>query len=370
MNIVVFSWRDIRHPLAGGAEKVAFQHMKYWQKNGHNVTLFTSRTNTSLEYEEIEKINIVRKGYQYLGVQIAAFLYYKKNKKNIDFIVEEFHGIPFFTPLYSNKPKLAVIYEVARDVWFMNPFMFPIKQIVGVVGFLFEPFIFKMYKKTNFMTISNSTKKDLIKFGIPKKNIKIVYCGFTPPKAVTYKKEKIKTVVYLGAIAKDKGIEDALKVFYELNKIGKYQFWVLGKGNSEYIKKLKNYCFKNKIKNIEFFGFVDEKKKYELLAKSHILVNTSFREGWGLVNIEANSVGIPVVAYNVKGVVDSVVHDNNGLIIEERDYKKMADAIDGLLANEALYNRLSKNSIIWSNSFPWKKSLDDSLSIISQLSHC
>jgi len=42
MNILVFSWRDPKHPLAGGAEQVMHEHMKGWVGAGHKVTLFTS----------------------------------------------------------------------------------------------------------------------------------------------------------------------------------------------------------------------------------------------------------------------------------------------------------------------------------------
>jgi len=42
MNILVFSWRGPKHPLAGGAEQVDHEHQKGWIKGGNAVTLFTS----------------------------------------------------------------------------------------------------------------------------------------------------------------------------------------------------------------------------------------------------------------------------------------------------------------------------------------
>ena len=73
MNILVFSWRDPKHPKAGGAEQVMHEHMKGWVAAGHNVTLFSSKTDKSSPEETLDKINIVRRGYEYVGVQIAAF---------------------------------------------------------------------------------------------------------------------------------------------------------------------------------------------------------------------------------------------------------------------------------------------------------
>src|SRR3990167_7300127 len=139
MNILVFSWRDPKHPLAGGAEQVMHEHMKVWIKAGHSVTLFSSKIKGLPTSETFDAVQIVRGGYQYLGVQIAAFLYYLKNKNKFDLLVDQFHGLPFFTPLYSKKPKLAVIQETARNVWFLNPLPRPINWLVGIIGYFGEP---------------------------------------------------------------------------------------------------------------------------------------------------------------------------------------------------------------------------------------
>ena len=184
MNILVLSWRDPKHPLAGGAEQVMHEHMKGWINAGHKVTLFSSNTKNSSKEEDYEGIKIIRKGSQYLGVQIFAFFFYLKNKEKFDFVVDQFHGIPFFTPLFVKKPKLAVLQEVAREVWFLNGLVFPLNLIVGLIGYVFEPFIFLFYKEIPFMVGSNSAKEDLVKFGVLAKNISIV------PHGVLWKNQK------------------------------------------------------------------------------------------------------------------------------------------------------------------------------------
>ena len=88
MNILVFSWRDPKHPLAGGAEQVMHEHMKGWIRAGHSVTLFSSKVSDLKNEEEIDRVKIIRKGNQYLGVQIEAFLFYRKNRKTYDLVVD------------------------------------------------------------------------------------------------------------------------------------------------------------------------------------------------------------------------------------------------------------------------------------------
>lgn len=370
MKILVFSWRDPKHPLAGGAEQVMHEHMKGWVKAGHDVTLFSSRFPDSSETEVLDGVKIIRGGYQYLGVQWAGFLYYLKNKDKYDFVVDQFHGLPFFTPLYVWKPKLAVIQEVARKVWFLNPLPWPLNWVVGAIGYFSESFIFLLYRSTKFMTGSESAKKDVSRFSIPKENIIVVPHGVVTSKSkIKYEKSKIRTVVFLGVLSKDKGIEDAIKCFSLLDKRGNWQFWVIGKPETEmYSRKIVNLVKGLGLDDkVRFWGFVSQEKKFELLAKGHVLVNPSVHEGWGLVNIEANSVGMPVVAYHSAGLIDSVKDDQNGILCVQNTPEELAKNTIRLLADKVEYKKLQERAILWSQNFSWKKSIRRSLNLIENI---
>lgn len=366
MRILVFSWRDPKHLLAGGAEQVMHEHMKGWVKAGHSVSLFSSKVGKAKKEETIDGVKIVRKGYQYLGVQIEGLFYYLKERKNFDFVVDQFHGVPFFTPLYVKKPKVAVIQETARAVWFLNPLPWPLSHVVGALGFMVEPFIFLLYKRTAFITGSQSAKKSVAAFGVPKKNITVVPHGVLVKKLVPIPaKEKIPTIVYLGVLSKDKGIEDAIKTFHLLKK-RKFQYWVIGKAETRgYEKKVKDLVKKLGMdKKVKFWGYVDGAKKFELLAKSQVLLNPSAHEGWGLVNIEANSMGIPVVAYKNPGLVDSVKDGYSGVLTKKNTPESLAREIFGLLQDKKRYASLCARARIWSKNFSWEKSRKLGLEII------
>lgn len=358
------------HPQAGGAEQVMREHMKGWVEAGHRVTLFSSRFIGSKNFEKSEGMEILHEGDQYIGVKIQAFKYWLKNNKKFDLVVDQFHGIPFFTPLYIKKPKLAVLQEVAKEVWFLNGFPFPFNYIIGTIGFLVEPLIFLLYRNTPFMVGSLSAKEDLMKVGISPKKITIVPHGVIVPRyRISDLRSKTKTVIFLGALTKDKGIEDAIKAFSILNKNGEYQFWVVGKGSPEYTGYLKGLAKRlNVLDKIKFWGYVDNIKKFDLLAKSHILINTSVREGWGLVNIEANAMGVPVVAYKSAGLVDSVKEGQSGIFCKENTPEELASSVDMLLESAEEYARLSAGAIKWAKNFDWKKSRKLSFGLIRRAS--
>ena len=284
MNILMLSWRGPGHPNSGGAEINTLENVTAWTNAGHSVTWFTSTFPGAIPFEVVNKVKIVRRGSQNFKVNLAAFTWYLSGShEKFDIVVDQFHGLPFFTPLYVKVPKLAFIHEVAREVWWLNPWPKPFNLIPAIVGSFLEPWIFRiLYKKIPFMTVSNSTKEDLIKYGIPEKNISVFLSGVNlsiPSPLPT--KNKVPTIVFLGALSKDKGIEDALLTFSFISKLRpSWKFWVIGKGETNYQLYLDTLCQKLQVdKKVKFLGPVYSLKKFKLLSRSHILINPSIREG-------------------------------------------------------------------------------------------
>ena len=370
MNILIFSWRGPYHPNAGGAEASTHEHAKGWIKMGHSVTLFTSIFAGAKRYDNVDGINIIRYGSQVFGVQLEAIKWYLfAPHQDFDLVIDQFHGIPFFTPLFVRKKKLGFIHEVTKELWKLNPWPKPLYFIPSILGSLFEPLVFRiLYRTIPFMTVSESTKKDLISWGIPKENITVVYNGVNIPKVRIYPKENMKTLIYLGAISKDKGIEDALKIFSAVNIKGDWQFWVVGKSEPRYLiflKKQSEILGIDKI--LKFWGYVDENKKYELLSKAHTLVNPSIREGWGLVVIEAARVGTPTVAFDVPGLRDSIINGKTGILVKKYSVESLTKAVIDLINDVGLYKSLVKNATAWSKNFTWEKSSENSLRLIERM---
>lgn len=364
-KILILNWRDPKHPNAGGAEIATLEHAKYWVKKGNKVVWFTSNFgDNKLKEESIEGIQIIRRSNQTLGVHISAFFWYLlENKVKFDIVIDQFHGIPFFTPLYVRTKKIAYIHEVTKEVWRKNQLPKPLNIIPALLGEIVEKMIFKVfYQDIKFMTVSNSTKEDLISFGIKETNIKIINNGLHSIKQDTVDKEKKFTLLYLGALAKDKGTDGLIDLFIRLKSKNKdWQFWIAGKGSPEYVDILR------KNKNIRYFGFVSENKKFELYKKSHLFINLSIREGWGLTNIEANSQGTPVVGFDVPGVRDSVKDGQTGLLANNGDFKDIERKIEDLFRNSTKYSNLSKNAYLWSSQFNWRESGRQSLSYLQEV---
>ena len=81
------------------------------------------------------------------------------------------------------------------------------------------------------------------------------------------------------------------------------------------------------------------------------------KEGWGITVVEANALGVPVVATDAPGLRDAVRHDETGLLVPDGPpdalVPRLADAILRLLSDEALATRLSAGALAWSRRFDW-----------------
>lgn len=371
MKILIFNWRDIKNPLSGGAEILTHEMAKRWVKWGHRVTQFSASFPDGVKQETIDGVQIIRRGAPdilsfSIPVHFWAFWYYwTKFRGRFDLVIDEIHGIPFFTPLFVKERKVALICEVANEIW-GQMFAFP----WSMIGLLTEKFYFYVYKKTNFLTISLSTQKDLISAGIPKEKITILPMGVTLyPLKKRPAKEKQPTLIFVGRLCRMKGIAEAISAFKLITKtFPKARFWIIGSGDKAYIKYLENLVKRKKLVNqVKFFGFVSEKEKFAYLARAHLLLHPSKREGWGLVVHEANSVGTPVVAYDSPGLRDIVRNGVNGRLCMNCSPEKMAKIAIDLLKNLSLYRQLQRDGLVEVKKASWNKTAKVALATLERV---
>jgi len=365
MNILILNWRDIKNPLSGGAEISLFEHAKYWQKKGAHIIWFASSFKGAKKEEHIENIIIIRRGSHYTVYIYALFFYLRYLKNKVDVVVDNFHFIPFFTPLYIKRKKIvALINEPAKSLWFKNIF-FPL----SLIGYVIEPLFFLFYKNISFITSANSIMSELEEFGIKKQRINVIPHGVTiSNKKKKLSKEKNPVIIYLSQVSPDKGIEDAIRAFFIIHKTRKnVKLWVVGKAKDrKYELYIKKFAEKLNLKDsIVFFGFVEEEKKFDLLKKSWVLIHTSLKEGWGLNVIEANAMRTIAVAYNVTGLRDSIQDGITGVLTKSNSPEAIAESIKTLINDSLKYKFLSRNAYNWAKSFSWEGSGMLSWSLLS-----
>ena len=282
-------------------------------------------------------------------------------RKNVDIVVDTENGIPFFTPLYSRKPKICIVFHVHKKQWFYE-FAFP----YNIIGFLIERVAFPIiYFRTKIIAISKTTRADLGKIGFKNKQIEIVYSGVEKninDKSNPIKKFSKPTIIYLGRIKKYKRIDLLIKIMPQiLDKVSNTRLIIAGWGTEapfiiDSIMKGKTH------RHIDILGQVSERKKKRLLSRSWIFINPSVGEGWSIAVIEANLYGTPAISFNVTGLSESIQNDKTGFLVKDED--ELINKICLLLNDDEKRKSLSKNAIKWAKRYSWDDSAQKSISLL------
>lgn len=364
MNILIFNWRDVKHSWAGGSELYIHELAKRWKKAGNTITMFTAQDPLRVlpDEETIDGIKIVRKGGRFSVYLWAPIMYFKRLKKDADIIVDIENGIPFFTPFFSMKKKIALVYHVHGKQFFYE-LQFPL----NIAGFLLERYIFPIfYRNTSLIAISKSTKEELVKLGFQKSKISIVTPGLNyGPFDKSKTKYKRPTILYLGRIKKYKRLDLLIDAFLEiLKKIPNAKLVVAGWGTEA--PQISDIIMKNGFRrNVELLGPVSESEKKTLLQKSWAMVNPSLHEGWGITVIEANYYWTPAVAFHVPGLSDAIKNNVTGFLC--KDNKEFIEKITLLMQKKLLREKMSKKAHNWAKSLTWDNASKNSLSLMKKV---
>ena len=363
MKILWFTWKDKKNPYAGGAEVVNDELARRLVKDGHEV-IFIVRGHPGEKKEEIvDGYKVVRVG-NWHSVYWKAYEYYKKNLVGwADLVIDEVNTIPFFCKFYVKEKNILFFHQLCRKVWFFE-MGFP----TSFFGYLAEPIYLWLLRDKKVITVSESTKKDLMRFGFKKDRIKIISEGIEldPVSHLKIEKYAKPTLLSLGSIRPMKRTDHILKAFELAKKeLPELQFVIAGSVACAYGGKVLqsvNESFHRK--SINYLGRVDKATKIDLMRKSHLIAVTSAKEGWGLIVTEANSQGTPAVVYDVDGLRDSVRHERTGFVCRKNTPKNLARKIVLLISDKERYEKMRGNAWEWSKEINFEKSYVDFLSNI------
>lgn len=352
MKLLALNWNDLKNPYGGGAEVHLEELLRRLVRYGHQVTLFCSGFEGCAAEEVVEGILIIRRGNRYNFNLIAPFHLRKIVKENdFDMLIEDINKIPFYTPLYLKLNTLVVVPHLFATTVF-HELNFVLASYIYVSEIPFT----SVYGRNKFNVISESTADDLVERGIPRKNISVTYCGIDREVYkydLSVKKYEQPTILYLGRIKKYKSIQHLILAFKIVkDKMPDSRLMIVGAG--DYLEALKKLAVSLKLSDsIEFAGFVSQDEKVDRMRRSHVAVLPSIREGWGLTNIECNSVGTTVVAADSPGLRDSVNDGETGLLYPYGDVEAMAESIMKILSNDDYRQKLEKSALLWAEKFNW-----------------
>ena len=319
-------------------------------RDGHSVTLFCGSDGKSPANETLDGVKIIRRGGFYTVYLLAPLYYIFRLRGHFDIVIDSENGIPFFTPLFVGITKVLLIYHVHQDM-FRQKLYFPADQIALALEARLMPAV---YARQKIVTISQSSSADILKLGLSKgQDLDIVNPGVESANFRPHPKTPHPSFVYVGRIRPQKNVDVAIKSFATV--VSRYPKAILTiAGWGEDISHLKSQAKSLGLsRSVLFLGRVSEAEKNQLLSQSWAALQPSSFEGWGITVIEANAAGTPVIASNVSGLRDSVIHNHTGLLVPVQNTTALSEAMFHLISSPRKRQSLARNARTWSTKFDW-----------------
>ena len=173
------------------------------------------------------------------------------------------------------------------------------------------------------------------------------------------------TLLTVARLMERKGVERVIQAMPKvLDSVPNARYVVVGDG--AYRDKLERMAAESPARDcIEFTGSVSDSNKWAWYRKCSLFVMPSTIEGFGIVYLEANAFGKPVIGGNVMGVPDAIVDGETGLLVDPMNVDAIAEAIVGLLQDPGEARRLGRNGRERAErDFSWRANAEQFLDLV------
>jgi len=243
--------------------------------------------------------------------------------------------------LIRRKPLIITWHEVWGDYW---------KTYLGWMGYLGK-LIERITSRLSDHNIANS-HHTLERFkAISPKPITLIPPGVDLERIRKTRPSRERfDILFTGRLIPEKNVETLLRIVSSLE--GDVSCGIIGDGPQR--KELERLADRLGISGkVKFLGFVDE--VYPYMKSSRVLALPSRREGFGMVVLEANACGLPVVV--LSGPHNAAAHlienGKNGFVCRDED--EMREKIEMLLNDEKLWEGQRRYAFEMASKYSWDR---------------
>lgn len=152
-------------------------------------------------------------------------------------------------------------------------------------------------------------------------------------------------ILFAGRLVPEKGVFDLLDAYAKLESGLRSEVGLVFAGDGGCKDELMEQARRIRPGAIYFPGFAHREDLAGLYALAETLVLPTHSDPWGLVVNEAMACGLPIIVSNVAGCAADLVEDGwNGYVVPPRDPEKLSGAIDSLLRQPELRDRMGAQS--------------------------
>ena len=356
----------------GGGMSIYVQQISRHLSDNHNVTVVTGEKADSFKDNNLEfiSLNIFESNLNVEDKEVYLQEFKTKLEESLD--------LKSFDVIHAHYWLSGLIAkEISNE--FDIPFVFTSHSLgVFLDGYNKERVDCEKIVMTssNIVTASSEFENMLIAdtYKVEENKIKKITPGvdkkiFSPDPSV--KKENI--FLSIGRIQEQKGQLQTLEFLNNFKKIENDFKCIFvggpsGKYGEEYLLELKRTVKDfNLEKHVEFLDNLPQIEIIELLNKSKLLIHTSQFETFGLVAIEANTMGVPVLTINNGSLMEIIENNKNGYLSENLIDKDVNNFVRNLLNEDKKFEEVSLKCIEKSKKYDWENTSEILQNIYKEL---
>lgn len=354
MRILLVNWNDRDNPHAGGAEVHLHEIFGRLVDRGHVVDLVASGWAGASPRASVDGISVHRIGGRYSFALLArGALRMLLQRRPFDVVIEDMNKVPLFLAGMTGLPLGVIVPHLFGTTVFREA-AWPLAALVWAA----EQRVPRAYGRAWFHAISESTRDDLVRRGVARERITVIYpgvdAGWYAPDPATPRTSR-PTFLYVGRLKRYKGVEFALRALAEVRRQGvDAELDVAGQGDDR--RRLEGVAHHLGIgRFVRFLGFVSQDEKRNLLRRAWATVFPSPKEGWGLTNVEAAACGTPALASDSPGLRESVRHGETGFLVPHGDWRALAGRMRELALNPVLVTQLGRSAREFATGLSWDR---------------
>jgi glycosyltransferase involved in cell wall biosynthesis len=363
MNILVINWQDWTNPLSGGAEVHLYETFRRIVSMGHHVTLFCSSYPGAAPEETIDGIHVIRRGGRNTFNFIVPLYYlFRLRRGEFDVVVDDINKIPFYTPLYVRRPLVGLSHHFFGDSIFREA-----GPVAGSYVYLSEKLVDWLYPSSlPFLVVSQSTLDEFVERGFRADRFTLALNAIDHDRLhpTGVPRSKHPSIGYFGRLKKYKSVDHVVRAFARVRQeMPDAELVIIGRG--DYQPELARLAEELGVADAtRFTGYVSEEEKLRLLQELWVVVNPSMKEGWGIVNVEANACGTPAIAADSPGLRDSVRHGETGLLYPYGDIDQLTAHLLHILRDDAYREELARNALDFARSLTWDRTAEATIRVL------
>jgi len=354
VRILLVNWNDRENPHAGGAEIHLHEIFGRLARQGHAIDLVTSGWSGAAPHAELDGMHVRRVGGRHtFALRARAAVRRLLAANRYDVVVEDINKLPLFLAGLTDRPFCALVPHLFGATAFREA-SWPIAAVVWAA----ERPIPRAYRRAWFHAISESTRDDLVRRGVPAERVEVIYPGvdaswYAPDATVA--RADAPTFLYVGRLKRYKGVEIALRAL-ALARASRADLVLEVAGQGDDRRRLERLASSAGIAaGVRFLGFVSEEEKRRRLRRAWALVFPSPKEGWGISNMEAAACGTPALASDSPGLRESVRDGETGFLVTHGDAHALAQRMLALAADPALVARLGRGGRAFAERLSWER---------------